>query len=147
MHDHAHKLERHLRRAVEYELIPAPYRDPRYEPWSIDYWREWLLEPDKHEESLRPFTRALMGAFQEASYRSDLRAMDRILGVLDFGYRFCLDEPFRTAYENTMMWVNAMLADRHLAQGRLAACRSDLDLIADCLAEGNARRAELKMIP
>jgi hypothetical protein len=130
----------------DYILIhPA---DPgRQGPWCELFWAEWLKEPDKDEDGLRKFTKAILGSFQEASWRNDYAAMNRILELHDFGYPFCLEEPFLTPFELTLMFMLYILADRHLADGNLEASLHDLSVIDAALPIGDARRQQACMVP
>ncbi len=132
---------------VEYRLLPAPPCDERLAPWVIVYWREWLLERDKNEETLRKYTKSLTGAFQEASWRNDMASMRRVFAMHDFGYRYCRQEPLRTPWELTSMYILMILADRHVIAGRLEQALSDLAAIDACLTEGDERRKNHGMIP
>ena len=133
-------------RLASFSLIPAPEPD-RQGPWCAMFWAEWLMEPDKNEESLRKYTKPILGAFQEASWRNDIKAMDRMLALLDFGYPYCTEEPFLTPFELALMYMLYVLADRHLIDGRLDACLSDLEKVEACLETGDIRRAQVGMVP
>jgi hypothetical protein len=126
---------------VEYSLLPVLPEDLRYAPWCLSYWNEWLLEPDKDEETLRKYTKPIVGAFYEASWRNDFEAMGRLIALHDFGYRYCHEEPFLTPYELTLMYFLEVLADRHLLAGRLETALADLLQIEECLTAGDIRRA------
>jgi hypothetical protein len=143
MPDRSHKLENLLRQATEYEIILPRRRDPRDEPWCVSYWNEWLAEPEKTEQAVLPYTRALLAAFEDASYAWDFEAMRRILGILDYGFKYCQYEPFRTRYEYILLNIFSYVADWHLILGNLEACLNDITRIEDCLKEGDARREAL----
>src|SRR5688572_5491992 len=100
---------------TEYSLLPVPTEDMRYAPWCLSYWAEWLMEPAKDEETLRKYTKPIVGAFYEASWQNDFAAMGRLIDLHDFGYRYCQQEPFLTPYELTLMYILQVLADRHLS--------------------------------
>jgi hypothetical protein len=130
---------------VEYSLLPVLPEDTRNAPWCLSYWAEWVMEPVKDEETLRKYTKPIVGAFYEASWRNDLAAMGRLIALHDFGYRYCQEEPFLTPYELTLMYILQVLADIHLSDGRLEASLADLELIDHCLNLGDARRAAVGM--
>ena len=64
------------------------------------------------------------------------------LKIYDFGYRYCLEDPFLTIYEYSLMKAYSIIASMHHLAGRLEQSMADCENIRLCLEAGDRRRAQ-----
>lgn len=108
---------------------------------AFDYWFAWLLEPDQDEETLRGYLLRLVSQLHRAASVDNFEAVRGYLRIYDFGYRYCRNEPFLTAYEYHLMQCYLLIASMHFVAGRLPEFAADRNRIGAALRHGDQRRA------